>query len=74
MKLKAAAFLSVALAGCASTDKVTRTELADACSVVAEQRMRDGALNGYDRQLQRFTYDYSYADCVKWNLAHGVSY
>ena len=74
MKLKAAALLSVALAGCASTDKVTRSKPANACSVVAEQRMRDGALNGYDRQLQKFMYDHSYADCARWNLAHGISY
>lgn len=74
MKLKTAALLTVALTGCADTDKEARTGPADACSVVAEQRMRDGALNGYDRRLQKFTYDYAYADCVKWNRAHGISF
>lgn len=74
MALKTAVLLSVALAGCAGTDEVVRAKPADACAFVAEQRMQDGALNGYDRKLQKFIYAHTYRDCVKWNLAHGVNY
>lgn len=74
MKLKAAALLSVALAGCASTEKVTQPKPADVCSIVAEQHRRNGELNGYDREMQKASYSYFYVDCVKWNLAHGVNY
>lgn len=74
MKSIAAAMLSALLAGCAGTEDAARTTPVDGCSIVAEQRMRDGALNGYDRKLQNFTYAHAYNDCVKWNLAHGVSF
>lgn len=74
MIVRAAIVLSVALAGCASTDQAVRAKPADGCSIVAEQRMRDGALNGYDEKLQKFTYAHTYKDCVKWNLSHGVNF
>lgn len=72
--MPAAILLSVALTGCATSDDMARDRPKNACSIVAEQRMQDGALNGYDQRLQKIAYERTYADCVRWNMAHGVAY
>jgi hypothetical protein len=74
MKFWLVALLGVALGGC-QTHKVNagREKLTDSCSIVAEQRAQDGALNGYDEQLQTLVFRNTYADCVQWNAAHSIT-
>jgi hypothetical protein len=72
MKLRGVLLASIALAGCASTNVEISNRPDDECAIVAEQRMRDGALNGYDPQLQKAAYEHTYADCVRWNAAHSI--
>lgn len=74
MGVRVAFLLSAILSGCAETDEIVVPRPNDVCSTVAVQRMKDGALNGYDRKLQKLVYDYTYADCVKWNAARGRPY
>ena len=73
MKFWLVALLGAAVSGCASpqTDAYRGNPM-DRCSMVADQRMRDGAANGYDEPLQRAVFRDTYADCVKWNAAHTI--
>lgn len=72
MTFRGVFFASIALAGCTSTSAEVRIRPDDECSIIAEQRMRDGALNGYDQKLQKAVYDHTYTDCVRWNAAHSI--
>jgi hypothetical protein len=40
------------------------------CVAVAQQRMLDARENGYDSVDQKDTFDFSYADCVRWEASH----
>lgn len=71
MRAMVAFVLSAMVAGCARTEDIVVIKPNDVCSAVAARRMEDSALNGYDRRLQKIVYDHTYADCVKWNAAHG---
>jgi hypothetical protein len=73
MKFWLVTLLNVAMSGCATQTTVAyRGNPMDRCSMVAEQRERDGAANGYDQSLQKAVYRDTYADCVKWNAAHDI--
>ena len=73
MKFWTMALLGVALGGCAGQQTAGyRRAPADHCSMVAEQRMQDGGLMGYDEQLQKAIYRDTYADCVRWDTAHAI--
>jgi hypothetical protein len=73
MKFWLVMLLSVAVSCCATHENIAyRGNPMDRCSMVAEQRERDGALNGYDPSLQKTVYRDTYADCVKWDAQHGI--
>jgi hypothetical protein len=72
MKLWLVTLMSVAVSGCANENIAYRGNPMDRCSMVAEQRERDGALNGYDPSLRKAVYRDTYADCVKWDAKHGI--
>jgi hypothetical protein len=40
------------------------------CKDVALQRASDGALMGYDDDLQKTVYDGTYAGCMAWDAGH----
>ena len=55
------------LGGCAGGDLPPTPKLASKpCALVAQNRMRDARVNGYDETTQNVVFRYSYADCVKW--------
>ena len=73
MKFSILVILSTALGGCAAQHTaVYRGTPADHCAMVAQQRMEDGGLMGYDEQLQKAIYRDTYADCVRWDSAHAI--
>ena len=41
------------------------------CQSIAAQRSADGAYMGMDEDAQKQEYDLTYADCMKWEAAHG---
>jgi hypothetical protein len=66
MKLLLAALLAFTVFGCASPKTVAYQENAmDRCSMAAEQRMQDGAANGYNEGMQKRVYIGALADCKK---------
>ena len=44
----------------------------NACAAAAQQRAQDAGYNGYDRDMQKRIYDYTYTDCAarERNLRH----
>ena len=74
MKFWQVALLGAVLSGCATQKSAGyRGTPADRCSMVAQQRMQDGALIGYEEGLQKAIYRDTYADCVKWDAAHAIN-
>jgi hypothetical protein len=41
------------------------------CQSVATQRAADGSYMGMDEDAQKQEYDLTYADCMRWEAAHG---
>lgn len=41
------------------------------CRSIAAQRSADGVYMGMDEDAQKREYDLTYADCMKWEAAHG---
>lgn len=73
MKILLLATLGVLLGGCETQKPLTHEGIpTDSCSLVAEQRMRDAAANGYDSDLQNVIFHGVYNDCVKWKAAHSI--
>jgi hypothetical protein len=71
MKFWPIALLGLVESGCATHETVTYQEKAmDRCSIVAEQRMQDGALNGYNEGMQKRAYVGALADCKKWESSY----
>lgn len=52
--------------GCASSDPPPPQLASKPCAKIAEIRMDDARVNGYDEREQLYAFRYSYADCVKW--------
>ena len=42
------------------------------CRIVATQRATDGGYMGMDEDAQKVEYDRTYADCVAWDVEHGM--
>jgi hypothetical protein len=63
----------IGLGGCATTiyREPVHHPSSGKCAAAAEQRKQDAAANGYDDSLQKIIFDGAYADCVKWERAHG---
>jgi|KBSMisStandDraft_5_1062788.scaffolds.fasta_scaffold269463_2 hypothetical protein len=79
MRVALALFLVLALAGCddafdlpsfngpaATFPGPPAAPLDPRCQAVAADRMADVALQGFDEDVQRETYERTYADCVAW--------
>ena len=52
--------------GCTSGDPPPPRLASKPCAKVAEIRMSDARVNGYDEKAQNTVFQYSYDDCVKW--------
>jgi hypothetical protein len=65
-------FLAVSIllsaGGCADGDQpaISQRLTSKSCAMVAETRMGDARLGGYDGNAQAIVFRGSYADCVKW--------
>ena len=59
--------LVACLGGCADSDPSPTQKLASKpCALVAQGRMRDARVNGYDEKGQQIVFRGAYADCVRW--------
>ena len=62
-----AAGMIACLGGCVGIDPPPPPQLASKlCAKVAESRMSDARVNGYDRKGQQIVFRYVYAECVRW--------
>jgi hypothetical protein len=73
MKFWLVALLGFTVSGCVTHKTAAyRGSPMDHCSMVAEQRARDGALNGYNEDLQRRVFIDAYADCEKEEATYKI--
>ncbi|HTF42864.1 MAG TPA: hypothetical protein VK641_03140 [Terriglobales bacterium] len=73
MKFWLVALLGFTVSGCAMHQTAAyRGSSTNRCSIVAEQRAQDGALNGYNEDLQRRVFIDTYADCEKQEAAYKI--
>ena len=73
MRILASLLIASTFSGCAS--EIAREPIAPLlssakCAAVAQQRMQDAAANGYDGNVLKASFDFTYTDCVKWETTH----
>jgi len=71
MKFWLVALLGFTVSGCATHRTAAyRGSPMDRCSMVAEQRAQDGALNGYNEDLQKRVFIDTYVECEHQEAAY----